>query len=168
MWNQLQSWPVLFEIDIVWFRMWVQYLIEQQWKLGLWNVVSMYVAFWDINCWNLISFFLKDKSVRLWVVDMNFTNKVIWKIHLGCESLFSVLLDQNHWWEWLNTHSESELLSSADQIRIVNGNGWTCVQDVSSPAFEHIRITYENGKTCIQLVGHSPVFEHIRTTDKNC
>ena len=39
---------LLSETDL-WLRMWVQYLVEWLWKLGLWNAGSMYVIFLSIN-----------------------------------------------------------------------------------------------------------------------
>ena len=99
--------------------------------------------------------------------------------------------DQNHWWEPLNTHSASELLSNLDQnhwqeqlnthpasesLSSVwpDQNHWWAwlnikyLQDVSwSPVFKQITTTDKNGWTCLQLVSCFPMFEKINTTDKN-
>ena len=61
-------------------------------------------------------------------------------MHSGSESLFSVWAAWIHWWEWLNMHPGCESPPSPvfEQIRIIDKNGWTCIQYVSpSPVFEY-------------------------------
>ena len=62
-------------------------------------------------------------------------------IHLVCELLFSVWLDQNSWLEWLNICPGCESLSVFKQIRrTADENFWTHFQYVScSPVLEQIK-----------------------------
>ena len=105
-----------------------------------------------------------EHAFSLWVVlYIGTTDKGSWT-YTGSESISAVWVDQNHWWEWLNTYPGSELLSSV----WADLNHW---QEWSNPypACESFSSVWEdqNHWTCMQKVSFSPLSEQIRTVDKN-
>ena len=58
---------------------------------------------------------MAEHPSRMWVAPLFVDQNHLWEwlnTHLGSELLFSLWADQKHWWEWLNTHPDCESLFS--------------------------------------------------------
>ena len=122
------------------FREWVthQYLSRSEPLTGMVDHAS---SLWVALCKSELLMRMVEHVFSLWVLSG------LWP-------------DQNHWLEWLNMHPECKSLSSVwseqnqSQMRVAEHTSREWVSSI-----EQIKATDENGWTCIQVVSYSSMFE---------